>query len=878
MKIKSKYLVIILIICVLFSITAVAGDNQAGADSNQMDFNIGDWIGKLFGNNYKSFNDLYGDMNGSNDLFDVKNDYKYGQSDNESTFNFLHNNLVINGNNHVIDCSNKPLTFNFPNTSVNVTINDLTFVNCNMSVSLDVKSKLKLNNVNFTNDNPDKVSSFEILEGRDLFLNNCNFDSSIIGAAYVNTAIYNSHFRNADYIEAPLTINRNDLLIENSTFEDISTKYGAVNFKGDCLSVKNSTFGNVHSDLSGGAILGAYYPISINIGDENSSARPARDMVIDNCAFYNASSSHDGGAVYMDFSVDDQNKPGPMHISNCNFTDSASGFGGAFAAQSGLVDISNTNFINSKAKDLGGAIYTSWTNLTLTNCSLINNSAESNAGAIHFDYGKLTIGNSSLYDNKVKVKSTGNESIIYANDGAVNVHDSDFKNGGVGIYENFASSNSTIKNVNSTDRFLMNNTDYIVSVENRGKHLDLINNSSFSGELPSRFDGREMKWTSPIKYQGDSYSCWAFATAGALESSLLKSTGKLYNISENNINNLQLKYYSEGDLRNNHTGFAYSGLGHSLSWQGIVTSKDDSFDERGMISGVVQTGERIHLQDAMIIFGGRNDTNQLLKEAVINNGAASAQYSIKEFDYNKTNFTVENIGGNVHFVTVIGWDDDFPAENFSGSEGVVNGTIPRGNGAWLVKDSENSNLSENEAVYMGLGSYVWISYYNPSFLANDLNAIVPQPAAVSYMFENTNDYHVNYQTDLTGLCGFDGNYTRYSNEFASKYSEQIGAVGTYFNESGIDYSFDVFVNGEKVHSQSGVSEFAGFKTIVLDKYVPIEKGDDFKVEFKSNALPYQAYSRQHYMPDMSLVSKDGKSWKDITLENKTVCLKVYTTR
>jgi hypothetical protein len=261
---------------------------------------------------------------------------------------------------------------------------------------------------------------------------------------------------------------------------------------------------------------------------------------------------------------------------------------------------------------------------------------------------------------------------------------------------------------------------------------------------------------------------------------------------------------------------------------------------------------------------------------VINNGAASAQYSINEFNYNKTNFTVEDIAGNVHFVPVVGWDDDYPAENFRGSDGFVNGTIPKGNGAWLVKDSENKNLSENEGTFMGQGGYVWISYYNPSFLANDMNAIVPQPAAVSYIFENDNDYHVNYQTDLTGLCGFDGNYTRYSNEFTSKYSEQIGAVGTYFNESGIDYSFDVFVNGEKVHSQSGVSEFAGFKTIVLDKYVPINRGDDFKVEFKNNALPYQAYSRQHYMPDVSLISKDGKSWSDISSENKTVCLKVYT--
>ena len=129
---------------------------------------------------------------------------------------------------------------------------------------------------------------------------------------------------------------------------------------------------------------------------------------------------------------------------------------------------------------------------------------------------------------------------------------------------------------------------------------------------------------------------------------------------------------------------------------------------------------------------------------------------------------------------------------------------------------------------------------------------------------------------MTGLTGFDNNYTHYSNEFTSKYTELIGAVGTYFNESGIDYSFDIYVNGAKVHTQKGISEFAGFRTIVLNKYIPVKAGDKFKVVFKNNNLPYQTYSRQHYNQGMSLVSTDGKTWSDITLQNKTVCLKVYT--
>lgn len=158
----------------------------------------------------------------------------------------------------------------------------------------------------------------------------------------------------------------------------------------------------------------------------------------------------------------------------------------------------------------------------------------------------------------------------------------------------------------------------------------------------------------------------------------------------------------------------------------------------------------------------------------------------------------------------------------------------------------------------------------------DNYAIVGQNAGISYIFNDTSNYHVNYQTDLTGLTGFDNNYTYYSNEFTSQYDEYIGAVGTYFNESGIEYSFEVYVNDQLTHHQSGISEFAGFKTIQLTNLIPVSKGDSFRIVFRSNAVPYQAFSRQHYISNMSRVSTDEKNWINMASVNKTVCLKVYT--
>ena len=885
MKFKLRNFVFVLIICIIFSITAVsaASENQTDGElilneQNDIGNNLNE---KQAVTTDKSYGDFYEDIKDSTDTFDMKSDYKYDESDNNPHLTVNKSNFVINGNNHVIDGSNFAKGFIFINENVNVTINDLTIINCAKSIKTD-RVNITLNNVNFTNNCLGDYEYFDgivtVGDGGNLVLNNCNFNSNInstlIYANYANVLINNSRFYNTRSLDAPLVINRNEVAIENSTFENLSSRYGgAINFKGDYLSVKNSTFKNLYADLTAGAILGKYFPIVSASSTGDYQFRTSEDMLIENCEFLNVSSLHNGGVIYFDLDSGSEGLPKTLHIKNSNFTDSSSAFGGTIADQGGFLNISNTNFINSSASNIGGAIYTSWANLTMTNCSVLNNSAQLNAGGIYFDRGELVIDKSNFTNNKVNKAYSGKESIVYANEVDVTITNSTFNNGCMAFYANFAN-NSNINDIDSEDLFSTNNTYYIVSVENKGIKLNLTNNSRIVDELPSRFDLREWGWVSPLKYQGDSLACWAFATAGSLECALYKATGVLYNISEDNIYNLQLKYFTEGDSRINSVGFAYSGLGHSLSWYGVVTSEDDPFDERGMFSGVLETENRIHLQDAMIIFGGRNDTMDLLKRAVINNGAASIQFSVIPFDYGRTDYTDDDLQPN-HFVTVIGWDDNYPAENFRGSMSVM-GNIPKRNGAWLIKDSESEDLSESEGTYMGEGGYMWIPYDNPSFLAKDLNAVIPQAAAVSYIFENDIDYHVNYQTDLTGLSGFDDKYTYYSNEFTSKYSELIGAVGTYFNESGIDYSFDVYVNDVKVHSQSGVSEFAGFRTIVLNKYIPVRAGDKFKVVFKNNALPFQAYSREHYMRGMSFVSNDGKSWEDITLEDRTVCLKVYT--
>ncbi|WP_407454240.1 right-handed parallel beta-helix repeat-containing protein, partial [Methanobrevibacter sp.] len=453
MNLKSKWLVFILIICILFSITAVsASDNHTETTLNQDPIS-----NEKLKVTDKSYDNFYEDIKSCTDSFDIENNYKYNENDNKMDLSFNQTNLVINGNNHIIDGSNQAKGFIFVNENANITINDLTFINCNQA--LLVSGKLTLNNVNFTN-NFEKNSEFKgiisIDSDSDLTLNHCNFDSNInstlIFAQYSDVAIYNSNFYNSWNSESPIVVNRNELVIENSKFENLSSRYGgAINFKGDYLYIKNSTFRNLHADLTGGAILGKLFTVPMDSTNPSAGIRPFKDWVIENCEFMNVSSIHNGGAIYFDFDSGTDSTTTTLHISNCDFSDISSGYGGIIADQGGILDISNSNFTNSQASYLGGAIYTSWADLTLTNCNIINNSAKSNAGAIYFDKGKLVIDKSNFIDNTVTTSSSGKESVIYANDVTANINNSTFNNGGIAIYANFASDDSIIKDIISTD-------------------------------------------------------------------------------------------------------------------------------------------------------------------------------------------------------------------------------------------------------------------------------------------------------------------------------------------------------------------------------------------------------------------------------------------
>ena len=321
----------------------------------------------------KTYDDFYKDIKKCTDTFDMQSNYKHVESDDAAYLEIDKGNFMIRGNNHVIDGSAGAQGIVFTNSDGNLTICDLTFVNYGMSV-IDSSGNLTLINVNFTSNGAENPQYYDgIIVGhtdKHILINNCSFDlnynSKIINADNTDVSIYNSRFSNTRTLLDAISIYKAKLEIENCTFENLSARYGgAINFKGDDFTMRNTTFNNVHADLTGGAIIIKFFPIK---STENA-------MLIDGCTFTKASSGHNGGAIYVDLDSASEGKSKILNILNSNFTDITSAFGGAIADQGGILNIINDKFINCNAKNLGGAIYTSWANLNVNGTIFLNCSA-----------------------------------------------------------------------------------------------------------------------------------------------------------------------------------------------------------------------------------------------------------------------------------------------------------------------------------------------------------------------------------------------------------------------------------------------------------------------------------------------------------------------
>ena len=179
--------------------------------------------------------------------------------------------------------------------------------------------------------------------------------------------------------------------------------------------------------------------------------------------------------------------------------------------------------------------------------------------------------------------------------------------------------------------------------------------------LPEKYDMRDYGRVSPVRDQGRYGTCWAFASLGALETTLLPMEEDIFSVDHMSMcNSYALDVNSGGE----HT----MSIAYLAAWQGPVLEKDDPYGD-GM-SDPNLTAEK-HLEEALIINGREDET---IKSAIFRYGAIETSiYSALEYVdsysmYYSSEYAAYYYDGDEtpnHDVVVVGWDDNFPKENFT---------------------------------------------------------------------------------------------------------------------------------------------------------------------------------------------------------------------
>jgi uncharacterized repeat protein (TIGR02543 family) len=407
-----------------------------------------------------------------------------------------------------------------------------------------------------------------------------------------------------------------------------------------------------------------------------------------------------------------------------------------------------------------------------------------------------------------------------------------------------------------------------------GEHVTWL---GANAPLPASYDLRTQGRMTAVRDQGTSGSCWTFATYGSLESNMMPA--ETLDFSENNLKN------ASGFDRdpNNGGGNGDMSTAYLARWSGPVAEADDPYDPNSTTSPSGLSPIR-HVQNVMMLpqRPGSLDTADI-KHALIDYGAlvgsmywAGDQWA--NTTYYKLNTSAYYYAGSAesnHVVTVVGWDDAFPASNFS--------TPPRGNGAWIVKNSWGTAW--------GQSGYFFISYHDAVLFKKN-------PAYCFQAAEPTINYTHVYQYDPLGhtySLGYGTTTAWEANLFTATATENVRAIGFYTPDVNCSYEAEVYGswNGSTfsnlLSSTKGTIPSPGYYTIVLPSSgAPVASGETFGVVVKLMTTTYRypialeqpvagysmgatASSGQSYM------SSNGVSWTDVTgrYANTNVCVKAY---
>lgn len=405
-----------------------------------------------------------------------------------------------------------------------------------------------------------------------------------------------------------------------------------------------------------------------------------------------------------------------------------------------------------------------------------------------------------------------------------------------------------------------------------------------------------------IRNQGAYGSCWAFASLALGEINMRKTEQLELDLSE-----LQLAYFTYHTVEDplggtagdkNYLGstagdFLQQGgnimlaLQTLANWKGAASEEVLPYNDESCLSALEDGIEEsyayedvAHIKNAYIVNLKENADGA--KELIKEYGGLATSYCNAASYYNGTynSYYNPNKRSVNHAITIVGWNDDFPKENFTDT--------PQSDGAWLVR---NSWGVEGENYY----GYFWMSY--------EENTLSKAAYAFEFVSSQSEEYYDNnYQYDgsiyyLKSVPVSDGNTITTANIFeAQKEEEELKAVS--FETYATDESYEISIyrdladltnpeSGTLVETKSGETTFAGLYQVAVDG-MTLAEGQNFAVVVTLTRAAGSPSMMMEYDYDSWLVCetsaeagqsfvKENGVWEDFgAANNRNIRIKAYT--
>lgn len=426
--------------------------------------------------------------------------------------------------------------------------------------------------------------------------------------------------------------------------------------------------------------------------------------------------------------------------------------------------------------------------------------------------------------------------------------------------------------------------------------------------LPAAYDLRKYGFVTPVHDQGGAASCWAFSMLACVESNYVRhgygdvqstdfsEAHLIYFTMRQRIKDKSSPYYNDGVYfeRPFLKGTNWRNVANAvINGVGVRQERKNpwiiTYDENVFPQMYCDESERFdsdaRLLDAQLVYkrpvlynvtadeaaeayqSAMLPAIPTIKQNILQYGALAMSYfddcygypgqgsynrSMDAYYQNKEMFLVN------HFVTVVGWDDNYAVSNFRSD------CRPSKPGAWLCKNSWGTDFHKD--------GYFWISYEEPSICE-----IVCMDTAKADLYEkvyaydgaNTSAYFESMEG--TGIC---------ANKFTCDGEEYLTHVAVYNpNEIPTDVQISVYTGkpDSAVNPLSGcamqgsVTEVKnlryGYKTVALQTPIALHSGDTFTVAVRYEVqadcvhLPVEGPSvRQPAEDDLTYGCKVGQSF------------------